>query len=497
MYLWDAWAQKNGDSFAVSFWRLKLIHKALILVGLPLVFELCVTGVLFYLLSQAEKESSQARHAQEVIAQDIVLQQLVLDCSNSIGQYLFQETEEARTQYRQAIKRIPVEFDKLSLLLANDPVRLKQSKQIEGITADVINLQAKALDAWKEGNHAASFFIMAQFKLKWDHLMEMMGKLVESDRTANLHNQKTEAQLRDMVKIAIALGVMGNVFLSVSLAVLFDRGTTQRLKVLMSNIRAFSERKPLAQAVGGDDEVGELDAVFHKMANELRRLEQAKEEFIAMVSHDLRTPLTSILMAVELWAKGGFGKPTDEELSTATGASANARRLINLVNTLLDLEKMENEQLRLDRAEVSADSVLEQSAQTVRAIAEGRGLTLNVKGCDEILLVDAERIVQVLVNLISNAIKFSPSGSAITLSAGVDGDDVLFSVTDQGRGIPASDCQKVFDRFYQVSADDGKQERGLGLGLAICKKIVEEHGGRIGVESEEGQGSRFWFTIPR
>lgn len=469
----------------------------LLLVGLPLVFELGVTGVLLTLLHESEKDSAQARHAREVIAQDLVLQQLIVDCLSSIGQYFFIGSEPTKEKYREAIAQIPVEFDKLSLLLAGDPVRLEQSKKIEGITADAIKMQGDALDAWQNGNRSAAFLMMPDFKKKLDVLTEAMDRLVEIDRSAEFGKRESEVRLKGLLTGAIVIGVIGNVLLSVLLAIAFDRSTTRRLQVLMRNIGALSERKPLAGAVGGDDEVGELDAVFHKMAADLKQLERTKAEFVAMVSHDLRAPLSSILMSAEMWADGYYGGVTEQQRESAVQTCANAQRLINLVNTLLDLEKIETGQLRLDRTEVSANTVLLQSAQSVEALAAQRHLTVKINACDEMLLLDSERIVQVLVNLLSNGIKFSPDGASIALTAVAQEDDVVFSVADQGRGIPNVDCEKIFERFYQVSDEDRKNERGIGLGLAICKKIVEEHGGRIGVESEEGRGSRFWFTIPR
>lgn len=467
-------------------------------MGLPLIFELCFTGTLLTLLNQAERESRQALHAREVIAQDLILQQLMVDCSSSIGQYLFLDSEETKRKYQATLLRVPIEFQKLSLLLADDPKRLKQSKKVEKITQDMIRMQGVAIDSWKNGNHTAAFILMTKFKVKWDLLMELMDRLVEIDRSADLSKRRAEENIRQLVKVAIAFGVLGNIALSIFLAISFDRSTTQRLRILMNNINALSERKPLAPAVGGNDEVGELDAVFHKMVQDLRQLERTKEEFVAMVSHDLRTPLTSIMLTAEQWAEGVYGKPSEKGLITAQRTCANAKRLINLVNTLLDLEKMENEKLRLSLSEIAAGTILEQAGESVRAIAEQNNLKLDIQPCDTLLLVDAERIIEVLVNFLSNAIKFSPQGTTITISAKAQGnEDVLFSVSDQGRGISAADCQKIFNRFYQIQADDGKQKRGFGLGLAICKKIIEEHGGKIGVTSEEGKGSSFWFTIPQ
>lgn len=474
--------------------RLRLIHKALFLVAVPLAFELIVTGALLTLLHQSEAESKHLRHARAVIAQDLILQQLIVDCTNAIGYSLFLGTEDAKVRYRDSISKIPVEFDRMAALLADDPARLQKCLEIEGIAADAIKLQGEALDAWQGGSHLRAFQLVPQWKVKWDNLTTLMRQLVDMDRSAESNEQASEVRLRAMLSGVVVAGVLGAIALSVSLAVAFQNSTNRRLRVLMDNIHSLSQRQPLAPEVGGHDEIAELDSVFHRMVADLKRLERTKEEFLAMVSHDLRTPLTSILLSTQMWADNQFGEKTQEESRTASQTCENAQRLLNLVNTLLDMEKIESGNLHLLRSEASVGDVLSKSVQSVNSLAESRDLKIVTQSCDEVLLLDIERIVQVLVNLLSNAIKFSPAGSTVSISATIQEDDVMFAVADQGPGISSDDRLRVFDRFYQAPADKGQ---GTGLGLAICKKIIEAHGGQIGVESTPGNGSRFWFIIGR
>ncbi|MBX9685238.1 MAG: CHASE3 domain-containing protein [Candidatus Obscuribacterales bacterium] len=477
---------------------MKIKQKALLLVALPLAFEFAFCLLLFSLVDQSEKESRQARHARELIAQDMVMQQLIVDCSSSIGYFFFVGTDQALEKYRDSVRRVPIEFKKLSDLLAAYPERLEQSRRIEGFAADLIQLQDEGIQSWRSGDRAAAFLKMSSFKNKWTRLIELMDKLVEADRSQEKGNRKSEKDLRALIKTATAAGIFGNVLICILLALAFDRSTTRRLNVLMENVKALSERKPLAEPVAGADEIAALDAVFHEMAGRLKELERTKEEFVSMVSHDLRSPLTSILMSTESWAEGVYGEVSQAGKKTALETSANVQRLINLVNTLLDFEKIEAGKLRLNCTELPVSVLLEQAEQAVRSLAESRKLKLEiVESSEEIMLLDRDRIVEVLVNLLSNAIKFSPLGGKVSLSAKIQGDDLLFAVEDHGAGIAAADLEKIFDRFYQVKKVNAESDRGFGLGLSICKKIIDEHGGRIGVNSEEGRGSCFWFTLPR
>lgn len=229
--------------------------------------------------------------------------------------------------------------------------------------------------------------------------------------------------------------------------------------------------------------------------HELQRLRQA---FVAMVSHDLRTPLSSIRGFFELTLMGAFGKFGDEGMQSAEQALNNTEMLIRFVSDLLDLEKLDTGAMTMDKRTVSAFTLLDAANRAVSFLSAEKDIHIAIQSVNEslTLMVDADRILQVLINLLSNAVKFSPPGSTIALEAGAKDDAIIFSVTDQGRGIPADMINSIFEKFVQVENSDGRRGKGSGLGLAICKLIVEAHGGKIGVTSEVGKGSCFWFELP-
>jgi PAS domain S-box-containing protein len=231
--------------------------------------------------------------------------------------------------------------------------------------------------------------------------------------------------------------------------------------------------------------------------SERKEVERMKKEFVSTVSHELRTPLTSIRGSLTLLAVGAMGGLPDAAKKVVSIAERNTIRLIGLINDILDIEKLEAGKLDMQMEDIPLSGVFERSEQAVNTFAANNGVSLELIACPDMVHADGDRLVQVLVNLISNAVKFSPKGASVTVAAQqIAGGMVEVRVIDRGRGIPESFRNRLFQRFQQVEASDAKKKGGTGLGLAICKGIVEQHGGTIGVESQEGKGSTFWFRIP-
>jgi PAS domain S-box-containing protein len=225
-------------------------------------------------------------------------------------------------------------------------------------------------------------------------------------------------------------------------------------------------------------------------------VDRLKREFVSTVSHELRTPLTSIRGSLGLLAGGVLGPLTQDAQEIVAVAERNVVRLIGIINDILDLERLEGGRLEIRLEAVEAAAVVARAVESVRGAAEAAGVRLEVEGAAATVRGDADRLVQVLVNLIGNATKFSPAGSAVTVRTVPAGALCEFQVEDRGRGVPEELREAIFERYRQVEAGDARAKGGAGLGLAICKSIVEQHGGSIGVRSEAGRGSTFWFRIP-
>lgn len=233
-----------------------------------------------------------------------------------------------------------------------------------------------------------------------------------------------------------------------------------------------------------------------KDITERREIEKLKQEFIAMISHDLRTPLTSIGGTLTLIQEGIYGDISEGGAKRVIDAQRNVERLINLVSDLLDIEKLEAGQLTMELAPCEVAEIIDSSVSSVKSYAEQKGVVLHVETTEATIPADGDRLVQVLVNLISNAVKFSPVGGNVYVSSASDNGEVSLFVKDEGRGIPKEFHESIFERFQQVAVSDGKRSMGSGLGLAICKAIVESHNGHIGVDSDGATGSTFWIRLP-
>jgi PAS domain S-box-containing protein len=225
--------------------------------------------------------------------------------------------------------------------------------------------------------------------------------------------------------------------------------------------------------------------------------ERMKDEFLSVVSHELRTPLTAIRGSLGLLASGKMGTLQERGQRMLEIAARNTDRLVRLINDLLDLEKMASGKETLERRAVSAADMVSQAAEVMRPMAAQAGVTLTTAASDATLWADPDRVLQVLTNLLSNAIKFSPQGGGVALEAERVGDEAVFRVRDEGRGIPADKLESVFERFHQVDSSDAREKGGTGLGLPIARKIAEQHGGRLWAESEWGKGSTFTLALPR
>ncbi|HXR26695.1 MAG TPA: ATP-binding protein [Candidatus Baltobacteraceae bacterium] len=231
----------------------------------------------------------------------------------------------------------------------------------------------------------------------------------------------------------------------------------------------------------------------------LRRLERIRTEFVDNLSHELRTPLTSVRLLTETLARDLDDLVVPDRVRDRVARiDVETGHLVQMVSELLELSRIEAGGQRLFLDVVDMAEVVRASCERLRLFAERQGIRLEVRTAADLPLVrgDAERLGQVLLNLVHNALKFSPSGTTVTVSAVVQADRVEVSVADQGPGIARADQARIFERFYKVDRARVRGMGGTGLGLAIARHIVEDHGGRLELESAEGHGATFRFGLP-
>jgi two-component system sensor histidine kinase BarA len=246
----------------------------------------------------------------------------------------------------------------------------------------------------------------------------------------------------------------------------------------------------------------------------LKELDRLKSNFLATISHELRTPLTSVIGYSEMLLDGLAGPLAPEQREYVATIMEKGDHLLQMITSILDVSKIESGQLKLTLSEVNLAEVVEEAFRTVVPLASKKGQTLDlvVEGTLPVMQIDREKVRQILVNLLGNAVKFTPQNGKIELWAGLGpasqvpdetdpfdpfvGQEVRVRVTDTGIGIPGDQHQKIFENFYQVDSSSTREYGGAGIGLSIAKSYAEAHGGRITVESEVGEGSVFTVHLP-
>jgi len=253
---------------------------------------------------------------------------------------------------------------------------------------------------------------------------------------------------------------------------------------------------PITEGTGADKQILGVTLVLADVTN-LRRLDEMKSGMLSVVSHELKTPLTSIRMAVHLLLEERVGPLTPKQVELLVAARDDSDRLNQIIENLLDIGRMESGRAAMDLRAVGAERLMKESAEPMEAAYQDKGVELrvDVPGDAPDVLADETRVDHVLSNLLANALRYTPPGGRVNVSVAAEPEFVRFTVEDTGPGIPKQYLARVFERFFRVPGQSGGT--GAGLGLAIAREIVVAHGGSMGVESGAGRGARFSFTLLR
>ncbi|MGD9683206.1 MAG: sensor histidine kinase [Candidatus Obscuribacterales bacterium] len=485
--------------------RSKLLRKGLLVVILPTVFQLVFLASLAVLLENAESEVDRRLESKERVAAATSVVGRTVDAelvSLFYNVYHFDFLTMQFDESRRAAEELSRE---LVRLCAGNAEREKAARQIDESARESLKRMSKVFDEDFRPNVDVNSLVNKEKGIKrvydlYTGTFAYVDSFLAMEKDLQTTAASQEKQYRKLIKNVVIGGVALNVILTVVLAIFFTVSATSRLKTVLDNTARLLKREPLAEPVGGDDEIAQLDTVFHATARDLASVDRQRRHLVSLVREDLSTPLRQVQFTLHNLSQGVLGELTEKARSRLAMAAGDTDRVVRLIDDLLSIEDMQGASFELRTAPVSSADLIDAAVASVRQPAEKAGVLIEVAGrsIDEPHTVDADsdRIIQVLINFLSNAVKYSPSGSTITVSTEAEGDRVIFSVTDTGRGIPAEKLDLVFERFQQVEAADQSVRGGTGLGLPIARTIVEQHGGKIGVESVEGEGSTFWFSLP-
>ncbi len=312
------------------------------------------------------------------------------------------------------------------------------------------------------------------------------------------------ASYHDLLLATILLVYAGGI--AIVIGYFFASALTERLHRVETAAEAISEGELETRLpVRGRDEIAQLAGSFNQMAEKLeaadrqrRQVEQLRRDLIAWISHDLQTPLASIRAVIEALADGVVEDPETAQ-RYLRAAKRDTESLSTLIDDLFQMAQLDAGGLQLDLADNSLSDLISDTLESFSEAARNKGIDLSGSVSPDVdpVWMDAQRIGRVLNNLVSNALRFTPTEGKVWVQAGLSGRDVLVEVSDNGEGIPAQDLPLIFERFYRGEKSRSRITGGAGLGLAIARGIVQAHGGEIHVESEPGQGTKFSFTLPK
>ncbi len=481
--------------------RLNLKQKGLIIVSVPLIFEAAFILALFLMLENAEENVNKETKSRLVLQEVNNISKNIFDSASHLVTWNFTHKRAELQKFDNTMLGIADSIDNLKAMSADNPIRREHAAKLEfhgkATMRNLISHREKMVgDSTRVYTPNFQEF-RRDFNAEFDPFLKEAQTLArEEESVQKLVPQAIEAR-KTSLRILLLTGFAMNIALAIVGIMIFNRDISSRLMVMIENSQRMAIGKELLGRISGQDEVALLDKVFHDMSESLRLAEATKREFVQMISHDLRTPLTAILGTFELLASGAYGKLTARGQTRVIDAERESERLISMINELLDIDKLESGNMQLLRDDCQLQPIFRRATEAVQVIAETGQVKIETTQNNPIVNVDEDRIVQILINLLGNAVKYSPEGGLIKIDAVDEGDFVRIDVIDQGPGIPKKDKKLIFERFKQIEGEEYKRSGSSGLGLAICKSLVESHGGVIGVDSEAGKGSRFWFTIKK
>lgn len=490
-------------------WKLRLAHKGLILVGVPLLCQCVLFACLLPLLNQSEAMYKRAIHEKKVLAAGRELEADLLGglataglaaYGNFTDPSLWKSFEDRLARMHHELKT----FRNLTLDLPDTTKELDEDAALLDRTSKAFSqldtLRKKgdifALEKAAVGAYQLKGQFLENDQKKIQHLQDAIhsaGQLVESEPQA-------QAQLRRQAKLLVEAGLLASCVIALLLAYGFAQQISRRLKIMTDNNSRFLAGQALAPVVGGSDEITDLDKAFHSMIDELRSAQHQEQVFrdlrslfISTATQDMQAPLASVSNYVTSLEEESSLPPETNRLCRL--AQRNLVRMKQLVDDLSDLESLQSGAMPLSKEQFSISEAVHEAKELVFAAAEERKVTIDVSG-DQQVFADKKRIVQVLTNLLANGVNYSEVGSSIRVNVTRAADVVQVQVSDHGQGIPSDMLEAIFKPFHQVHSDESLRHGGFGLGLTICKALVERHGGTISAQAQAGHGSSFCFTIP-
>ncbi len=478
--------------------------------ALALLVGAAFTALILAVSAQREATDREAR-SKDVTAASLQLEKTVSDIESSFLSYTVTNNERSLEVYNEARPKLQNQFDRLQSLVADDLPQDDRAHKLETQIRDYVFAYVAPLISIlkEEPNIAADDAAIAQTgKIATDEIRRLFTEFraVENGLAAKA-GQDADART-DLAVLIGGVAVGASMALIALFGIVLARSIGRPVRAVADGAgRIAGGELSLRLPEEGPGEVGDLTRAFNEMAErleaghheleqqneELRESERMKTELVSIVSHELRTPLASVLGFTALLLKREFEPATRRHYLGIV--DAQARRLAALLEDFLDVQRIEHEGVDLATERVDLADLLDEQAQLYAAQSPKHQLAVELAERPLTVRGDPGRLAQVVGNLLSNAIKYSPDGGTVELVAARSAEGVRIAVRDEGLGIPEDQQDRIFTKFFRGDAG-ATGITGTGLGLAVSREIVEAHGGRIGFDSDPGQGTTFWLELP-
>lgn len=484
--------------------RSPLYFKGLIIIGVPLLFEIVIFSSLLFLQANYIQTIKLVTQTKQAVSYAGELGRLAFTYITNKMSVSFQIEEQNWTNFSERKNEIKKIAGWLNDYTLDDKVQRRKILPIIRAIDDLVK-EADTLNSEGGGDHSPVPNAMLGGKIKvikslsrqvldvTDGLREFRKTQLKIAESALAHS----TMLNKLITTTIAIAFAGNLLIAALLLRFFMSSIYRKLQKLIDNMNRFSRRQALSEPIQGNDEIAGLDLLFHKMYSDLNAAQESKQNYIELLRTRFEQPiaaskefLTSVKVDTTLAPEATRGAERSER---------NLERLLKLIDELLLLEQKAHAEKNIDLkvSEVELSDLLKRSMEAVSDFAEKGYVKLELDAPSRLIEADGDRVIQVIVNLLSNAIKFSPKNSTVKIHAHDSSDGIQIQIIDQGRGVPLDKKKKIFERFGQSESSDASEKGGTGLGLPICKDIIEAHGGSLGVDSVEGAGSTFWVKLPK
>jgi len=392
------------------------------------------------------------------------------------------------------------ELQTLSDLVSDNPVQRGRVPGLQREVAARLQIAKNVIQLRdKQGLLAAIASIKTgQGKQQMDDIRRLIGIMEDHERRLLDIRARESARSATVARLSFWVATLANLALLGGAGMLFLRSAKQHME-LGAQHEELNRQKVLIEHQKRDAE--RQSAQLADTLAKLQRAEEMRDSLTAMLVHDLRTPLTTLIGPLEMLKDGDLGQLSEMQGEIVSMSLGSGQRLLGLVNELMDISKMEAGELKIRAEMLRPQDAIEKAVETVSLSQYGGGAPISTETAPDtpLLQADSELVTRVLINLLGNAIKFTPTSGKITVGATRDETDpqmVRLYVRDTGEGIPPEDVDRVFDKFGQVETRRAGRKQSTGLGLTFCKLAIEAHGGRIWVDSKLGEGSTFSFTLP-